>query len=122
MKRLVVVTLALGFLVGASALTFAANDELDFTLVNKTGVELAAVFISPSHKDDWGDNVISKPLATDYQIAITFPPKAKSALWDIRIEDAAGNFKYWTGLDLTVINTLTLDYDAATDKATATWK
>ena len=40
----------------------ADNEKLDFTLMNKTGYGIKAVYIAPSDSTEWGDNLISQPL------------------------------------------------------------
>jgi hypothetical protein len=98
----------------------ADNDKLDFTLVNKTGYGIKGIYVSPSTSDEWGDNLIDKPIENGDSLAITFSPKAKAAKWDIRIEWVdPGDPVVWKGYDLTTINKITLHYDREKDTTTA---
>ena len=92
--------------------------EQDFTLVNSTGVEINALYVSPADKDDWGKDILGKDTLPDGQSAeITFSPKEEAEKWDLRVEDKAGNSIEWSDLDLTEISEVTLHY--ADGKATA---
>ena len=90
----------------------------DFTLVNKTGVEINAVYVSPADKNDWGEDVLGKDtLPAGESADIEFDPEEEAEKWDLRVEDKDGNSIEWTDLDLTEISKVTLNY--ANGKATA---
>lgn len=92
----------------------------DFTLVNQTGVEIDKVFISPSDKDDWEEDVLGKDtLPSGQSVEIKFEREETAANWDLKIEDKEGNGITWENLDLLKISKLTLHYDKASGKATA---
>ena len=98
----------------------ADNDKLDFSLVNKTGYGIKAIYIAPSASTDWGDNLIDKPMENGDSLAITFDPKAKAELWDIRIEWVdEGDPVVWKANKLSEITKITLHYDRKTDETTA---
>ena len=102
---------------GASSSQAGAQD---FTLVNQTGVEIDKVFISPHDKDDWEEDVLGQDtLPNGQSVEIKFHRDETAAEWDLRIEDKEGNGIEWENLDLLKISKLTLNYDAATKKATA---
>jgi hypothetical protein len=104
----------------ANANTSAAAAQ-DFTLVNQTGVEIDKVFISPHDADDWEEDILGKDtLPAGQSVEIKFDRTETAAQWDLRIEDKEGNSIEWESLDLLKISKLTLNYDAATKKATAT--
>lgn len=118
MKRLCAFALAALALAWAAA---AQNKALDFKLVNKTGVDINAVYIAPSDSDDWGDDVMGKDTLDDGDsVEIEFHPKANAKLWDLRVEDGDGNSVEWERLDLTKIAELTLKI--VKGKPTAEWK
>lgn len=111
-------TLCLGTLVILARPDSARAADQDFTLINKTGVEIHALYVSPADKNDWGKDILGKDTLGDGQSAkITFHPKEEAAKWDLRVEDSKGNSIEWTDLDLTEISTLTLHYENG--KATA---
>lgn len=97
--------------------TTCAGDQ-DFVLVNKTGVEIHNLHVSPSDKEEWGDDILGKDTLGDGQSAeITFSPKAEAAKWDLRVADEDGNSIEWTDLDLLDISKVVLHYENG--KATA---
>ncbi len=92
--------------------------EQDFTLVNKTGVEINALYVSPADQKEWGEDILGKDtLPAGETTDIEFDPEEEAAKWDLRIEDKQGNSIEWTDLDLTEISKVTLNY--ANGKATA---
>lgn len=101
----------------ANANTSHAGDQ-DFTVVNNTGVEINALYVSPADKSDWGEDILGKDtLPTGESTDIEFDPEEEAAKWDLRIEDKQGNSIEWSDLDLTEISKVTLNY--ANGKATA---
>ena len=101
----------------ATAQTSNAGDQ-DFTLVNKTGVEINALYVSPADKKEWGEDILGKDtLPAGETTEIEFDPEEEAAKWDLRVEDKEGNSIEWTDLDLTEISKVTLNY--ANGKATA---
>ena len=100
-----------------SGATMCAGDQ-DFVLVNKTGVEIHNLHVSPSDKEEWGEDILGKDTLGDGQTAeITFSPKEESAKWDLRVADEDGNSIEWSDLNLLNISKVTLHYENG--KATA---
>lgn len=90
----------------------------DFKLINQTGVEIQNLFVSPSDKDDWEEDVLGRDtLPNGESVDITFSPKEKAALWDIKVTDKEGNALIWENLNLMEISEVTLRY--ANGKGTA---
>ncbi len=95
-------------LLGASALR--AGDQ-DFTLVNKTGVEIHSLHIAPHSSDSWEEDILGKDtLPSGESLDITFGRHDTAHHWDLRIEDEKGNVLTWENLDLTTISEVTLHY------------
>lgn len=97
-----------------AAVTFVlpawAGDQ-DFTLVNRTGVEIHKVYASPHSSDDWEEDILGDDTLSDGEsVNITFSPKERAAMWDLRVEDSDGNFITWENLDLLQISRVTLHY------------
>jgi hypothetical protein len=93
-------------LLGASA---APAGDQDFTLVNKTGVEIHALHVAPHSSDDWGEDILGKDtLANGESLEITFGKHDRAHHWDLRIEDEKGNSVTWENLDLMKIEEVTL--------------
>lgn len=97
---------ALGIFAGGAF----AGDQ-DFTLVNKTGVEINSVYVSPHGSDDWEEDILGQDTLGDGEtVDITFSRKEKAAKWDLRVEDSKGNPIEWENLNLKEISTLTIHY------------
>ena len=94
----------------ANAQTSLAADQ-DFTIVNKTGVEINALFVSPADQNEWGEDILGKDtLPAGESTEIEFDPEEEAEKWDLRIQDKEGNAIEWTDLDLTEISKVTLFY------------
>jgi hypothetical protein len=105
LKRIVPV-LALSLLLMLPA--FAQNKALDFTLHNKTGVDIHAIHISPADKTDWEENILKEVLEDGGSIHIQFGAHETAAKWDLKVGDVEGTGLVWEDLDLTKITELTL--------------
>lgn len=113
-------TIAFVFAVLAiSAQQVAAQSAQDFTLVNKTGVEIHALYVTPHNADEWGEDILGRDTFASGEILdISFSRSEKAEYWDLRIEDEDGEFIEWEKLDLLEISKVTLYYQNG--KATAT--
>lgn len=108
-------------LMSLAGLTWADNDELDFTLVNQTGRDIHYLYVAPNQSDDWGDDLLGENILINRdQIDIRFSPKSTAAFWDLQVEYEDGSSSNWEGLDLGKINVLTIRIEKG--KASFTWK
>jgi hypothetical protein len=101
----------------------AQNESLDFTLVNKTGYTIKALYIGKSGTGDWvkEDEVLKgKSFNAGTELPIKFHPKESAEKWDVMVTwaDGSGNVE-WLNLKLTEITKLTLVYDKEKDKTSA---
>lgn len=95
----------------ANAATAPAGAAQDFTVVNKTGVVINALYISPADKDDWEEDILGKDqLADGETLDIKFNREEKTDKWDLKVEDSKGNSIEWHDLDLLKISEVTLHY------------
>lgn len=95
--------------------------EQDFVLVNYTGVEIYALYITPHSSKQWGDDVLGiDTLFHDEMTTITFSPRERATYWDLRIEDEDGNYIEWDKFNLKKISTIKLYYENG--KATAIYE
>ena len=86
-----------------------AQGKQDFTLHNETGVEIDKLYVSPSDKDDWEEDILGRDtLPSGESIEITFHPKEKAAMWDIKVVDKEGTSIMWENLNLMEISDVTL--------------
>lgn len=95
------------FVLLAASCAFAGAQ--DFVLVNKTGVEIYAVYIAPSDSEDWEEDVLNvETLPSGNSVKIRFAPGADVEYWDIRVEDSDGNALEWYEFNLLEISRITL--------------
>ena len=68
-----------------------AND-LDFTLVNRTGRSFEGLYITTSDNKDWDANLLldGKVLAAGGKISVRFKNDANSETWDFNLVDDEG--------------------------------
>ena len=93
----------------------------DFTVINETGVLINALFVSAADDENWEDDILGQDqLGASEEVEITFPGGEDADLWDLRVEDADGNFITWEDLNLSAITRLTLHWDGSNAKATWT--
>jgi hypothetical protein len=88
----------------------SAQGKQDFDLVNRTGIAIKEVYITPHDSNDWGDNIFSedKPLKNGESTTIGFSRKEKAKFWDLKVIDTAGNDFEWENLNLLEISEVTL--------------
>ncbi|HVE55743.1 MAG TPA: hypothetical protein VNB22_02880 [Pyrinomonadaceae bacterium] len=122
MKRIkriaLVVLLTVGIFSIVSTMEVSAQAAQDFTLVNKTGVEIYALYVTPHNANAWGDDILgADTLLANETLEISFSRKERAKLWDLRVEDEDGAFIEWENLNLLEISKVTLFYKNG--KATA---
>jgi hypothetical protein len=106
--KAVVAMLAISMLLSSAAF---AQGKQDFTVVNKTGVIISELYVSPHSADDWEEDILGQDvLANDDSVEITFSPKERAKLWDLKIVDSKGNSLEWENLNLLEISKVTLHY------------
>jgi len=103
----------LGLLAAVATTLFTAPvvlaGEQDFTLINKTGVEIHKLHIAPHKSDEWGEDILGKDTLSDGEtLKISFARSEKAAHWDLSITDEKGNSVTWESLNLLEISTVTL--------------
>jgi ABC-type transport system substrate-binding protein len=95
-----------------------SQGKQDFTLINKTGVEIDKLFISPHSSNDWEEDILGRDTLPDGEtVDIKFHRSEKAALWDLRIEDSKGNGIEWENLNLLEISKVTLFYENGKGRA-----
>jgi hypothetical protein len=124
MKRLFLIlaasVLASSFTSGPAA-AVAQNRNLDFTLVNKTGLTIVELYISTTKDDKWGEDVLGRDVLNDSEkVTIKFSPRETSCRWDLKIVDEDKDEVEWEDFNLCEANEITLMYERG--KPTATIK
>lgn len=118
MKKLVVLLFVASALLVLGA-SFSTASEQDFILINDTGVDIHALFVTPTKSDDWGDNILGKDMLADGGTAtIHFAPQVESCVWDFAVSDPDDTAVAWSGIDLCKAEKVTLHMDG--DKVWAT--
>ncbi|MFO7446831.1 MAG: hypothetical protein R6W90_10720 [Ignavibacteriaceae bacterium] len=99
MKKLFL-TIIFSMLVLSSAV-IAQNAQLDFTIVNKTGLSIDQLYISPSDTDVWQEDILGVDiLPNDQECKVSFSPGEEYCLWDMKIIDEEEDEIAWGGIDL----------------------
>lgn len=108
MKRFALgLCLAAALAVSAAAL---AGDQ-DFVLVNKTGLTIDELYVSPADDDEWGEDVLGKDVLADGEsVEIKFSRKEADCVWDLKIVDEDDDEVVWTDIDLCKASQITLKY------------
>ena len=85
----------------------------DITIVNRTGVDIYGLYISPSHSDSWEENLLEGDmLAPGESIEISFEGyNRKNCHWDILISDENDDDLTWEDLNLCKIWKVTLHWN-----------
>lgn len=93
MRKLIVLLLLL-------LLPASAGDQ-DFQLFNRTEVDIHALYVSPADAQSWEEDLLGgRQLIAGSDVTIVFAPDTDAQMWDIRVEDAEGNFLEWHDIDL----------------------
>ena len=109
MKRVMFVCLAMLAVSGAAVP--ATGPVLDFSLINKTGLTIEEVYVSPSDDDEWGEDVMGRDvLDNDDQVDISFSRGETKCSWDLKVIDADKDAVVWESLDLCKASEITLKY------------
>ncbi len=109
-----------------AAFTVPANAEdakQDFTLVNRTGYELKALYVSPSKADNWQEDILGQDVLEDGKaVNIHFSPKVQTCKWDLKVvytdDDSSA---IWQSIDLCTVDKITIHYDRKNDVTRASF-
>jgi hypothetical protein len=99
----------------------AAEAKQDFVLVNKTGYELKAVYVSPSKSDDWEEDVLGKDTLDDGETwEIKFRRSVRTCKWDLKVVYSVdSSTAVWSDIDLCTVEKITIRYNKNTDTTSA---
>jgi len=117
-------SLAALLLIASAVPALAEDAKQDFLLVNKTGYELHAVYVSPSHADDWGDDVMGDNTIPDGgRVEIKFHRAVKTCSWDLKvIYTVDSSSAVWHDIDLCTVEKITIKYNKNTDTTNASYE
>jgi hypothetical protein len=113
MKKQLVLIVALVF---AATTWTQAQTVLDFKLVNNTGEDFYAVYLTDTDTQDWGEDILPEDIVKDGDtIDITFEDVDGNSLcvWDLRLTHDASeeDYIYINEIDLCEVSILTLYID-----------
>jgi hypothetical protein len=101
--------------------TLPANaGDQDFTLVNKTGYDIAQVYASPVKSDSWGEDIMgSDILENDTSVKITFPHDPSACHWDLKVVYTDKETAVWHDFNLCEISKITVHWNKESGETTA---
>jgi hypothetical protein len=87
----------------------AFADLRDFTLRNRSDVDIAYVYVSPSAADEWGDDIMGVDiLPAGESIDVTFDPSLDfTCVYDVKVVGTGGELGYLYKVDLCTVTTVT---------------
>lgn len=106
--------------VAIPGLSFAASGDADFQLVNRTGITIREIYVSPTKRSQWGrDRLGDNTLANGGSRQFKFGDQA-SCNQDVKVvfEDDTPDTT-WANIDLCAISKVTLRYNKATKAVSA---
>ncbi len=103
--------LLLGVLTASLGTGAAFAGEADFTLINRTGYTLREIYISPSHKNSWGDDRLGKSYLDNGRSRLFRFSDKSSCRQDLKVVfDDDESEVVWEEFDLCELNKITLKY------------
>jgi len=121
MSKLLALCLVLALaLIGGQAM---AGDQ-DFTLINKTGYTIQAVYVSPTSSNAWEEDVLGQDvLANGQRVNIKFSRNTSACKWDLKVDwDDGSEPSTWSGFDLCSVSKITIKYNRKTDESWAEYE
>ena len=96
----------------SSPLGASQRKNLDFTLVNRTGVDIMEVYLSPTSDDEWGDDVMGRDiLEAGEKVDIKFSSEETECNWDLKVIDEDDDEIVWAKLNLCTANEISLMWE-----------
>ncbi|HOL09974.1 MAG TPA: hypothetical protein PLH87_07550 [Bacillota bacterium] len=109
-RKVCLIFLAVILMHGCFNRSYAASQ--DFTIFNRTGLDIVELFLAPYQTDDWQSEFFEGEILADGgRLDITFKEKRPETYWDIKVKDEEGNIFYWRKINLKETSVLTLYSD-----------
>ena len=107
MKKFAFAAATAAMLLGTSQAALAG--EQDFTVHNKTGMELVELYVVAADEEEWGDDLLAgEHIENGGATEVTFDGYEGSCKFDIWVKDSKGGEWEVTGVDLCKIHDFTL--------------
>jgi hypothetical protein len=101
--------------------TPARAGDQDFTLVNKTGYDIAQVYASPVKSDNWGEDIMGSDILADgTSVDITFAHDASACHWDLKVVYTDKDTAVWHNINLCEVSKITVHWNKDSGETTAT--
>jgi len=101
------------------AMPAEAGDQ-DFTLVNKTGYDIAQVYASPVKSDTWGEDIMGSDILADgASVKITFAHEASACHWDLKVVYTDKETAVWRSVNLCKVSKITVHWNKDSGETTA---
>lgn len=100
-------------LVALTSSSVAASQEknLDFKLINSTGLGIDKVFLSPTSSEKWGEDVMGRDILKNGEsVDIKFHSSETECKWDLKVVDEEKDSITWTALNLCSTESIELVY------------
>lgn len=103
-----------------SEITSAASGDADFTLVNRTGLEIRELYVSPAQRSEWGRDRLGDGTLKNGQSRLFKFGQTATCRQDIKVvfEDDGSEIS-WDNVDLCAIEKITIRYDRSTRRVSA---
>ncbi len=112
MRRLRLLTAAVLLLAATVAVTAQQRRNLDFTLVNKTGLVVMELYLSPASENEWGEDVLGDDILDhNEKVDIDFSSAETECAWDMKVVDEDDDEVVWTKLNLCTASEITILYE-----------
>jgi hypothetical protein len=100
MKKIALMAGLIAMSVGMAAPAALAGDD-DYAIVNKTGMDITHLYMSPNNDNQWGGDILGRDvLETDDECGIEFDPNDEECAYDIKIVDGDGKGWIVANIDL----------------------
>jgi len=98
--------------IAAASIALMAQGKQDFVLINKTGLVIDQLYLSPASESHWGSDVLGRDrLGNNEKVTIQFSHKENECMWDMKIVDEEKDDVIWEDLNLCKAEEITLKYE-----------
>ena len=113
-------SLLLSALLGLVACLPAYAGDADFTLVNRTGYTLRAIYLTPANSKSWGKDRMGDAVLDNGKSRLFKFADKSACMQDLMVVfDDDGSDVVWEDFDLCALNKITLKYNRKTDTVSA---
>lgn len=98
----------------------ASAGDADFTLINRTGYDIAEVYISPTHRNAWGRDRLGRNVLQNGQRKLFTFSDSANCVQDLKVVfDDDNSSVVWEEFDLCELERITLRYNRKSGVTTA---